>query len=273
MITLKEFTKRYAGDYGVGNTPGNKGQCVGLAMLWVENLGKEHFWGDAKDLFNNAPDTQWDKIRNVPDLYPEGGDIITWDHNMGGGAGHVAVVLFSNKELDSFTVLEQNNAGNEPGVACEITTYKDWSHVIGWLKPKGYDEEDTDCVSMDEFIAMKTKMEEKDAKWEECKEGRAEDKAQYTEQIGQLTRNLSLANEQNTGLTSQLKEANLALKDSRVDVDILKGEKSALEANIEALEGGIDRLSKENKELKEKANGTLTSFSRFRALVYAIIGK
>ena len=52
---------------------------------------------------------------------------------MGGGFGHIAVVIGSSKTSDSFTVFEQNNPFNAP---CRVHTYKAGKGVIGWLRPR-----------------------------------------------------------------------------------------------------------------------------------------
>lgn len=159
MLTLKEFLYKYTGQKNVGNTPQNTGECVGLVMVWVANLGLSHFWGHAKDLFDNAPADQFSKFKNSPDIYPVGGDIITWNGRFAGsgGYGHTALVLWSNHEQDSFTVLEQNNPLGESGLQCEITTYKEWTNVIGWLRPKNY-KDGSDCSG--EFAELEVKITE-----------------------------------------------------------------------------------------------------------------
>lgn len=134
--SLTEFIALYNGKTGVGNTPENKGECVGLVVMWILNLGLTHFYGHAKDFFTNAPVSQYTKIKNEPDVYAKAGDIVVWDATMGGGFGHVAIIVECDTQADTFTVFEQNNPANVPGRACEVTTYKDWSGVIGWLRPR-----------------------------------------------------------------------------------------------------------------------------------------
>jgi hypothetical protein len=134
MITLKEFIKKYLGKKGVGNTNGNKGECVGLASVWMDNIGIEHVWGDAKDIYTNASLFDFKKIKNSSDVYPISGDIICWDSSMGYGSGHIAIVVSSSKFADTFTVFEQNNWTGDNDPSCELTTYTKWTGVIGWLR-------------------------------------------------------------------------------------------------------------------------------------------
>ena len=141
-LSLTEFIALYNGKTGIGNTPENKGECVGLVVMWILNLGLTHFYGHARDFFTNAPTPQYSKILNSPDVYPKAGDIMVWSSVVGGGYGHVAVVVESDTNADTFTVFEQNNPANVPGRACEVTTYKSWAGVIGWIRPRVSESDD-----------------------------------------------------------------------------------------------------------------------------------
>ena len=132
MLTLDQFIKKYEGIL-CGNTDDNFGQCTGLVNLWIDNLNLQHCWGHAKDIYANAKTSEYEKIENSPNAYPQAGDIVCWNSNMGGGYGHIAIVKSSNKSEDSFTVFEQNNPLGSPPIVHE---YLDWSNVIGWLTPK-----------------------------------------------------------------------------------------------------------------------------------------
>ena len=143
MKTLLQFIADLNGKGNIGNTPENKGQCVGLAFAWILNLGHSHFYGHAKDLYTNAPTSEYTKIKNSPDVYPIAGDIPVWDKSVGGGFGHIAVVIGSNKADDSFTVIEQNNPPNAP---CRVHTYTNWKGVIGWLRPKNLPTDTTEAL-------------------------------------------------------------------------------------------------------------------------------
>ena len=143
MKTLLQFIADLNGKGNIGNTPENKGECVGLAFAWILNLGQSHFYGHAKDLYANAPSSEYTKIKNSPDVYPIAGDIPVWDKSVGGGFGHIAVVIGSNKADDSFTVIEQNNPLNAP---CRVHTYTNWKGVIGWLRPKNLPTDTTEAL-------------------------------------------------------------------------------------------------------------------------------
>lgn len=156
MKTLTQFIADLNGKGNIGNTPENKGQCVGLAFAWILNLGHSHFYGHAKDLYANAPTSEYTKIKNSPNVYPIAGDIPVWDKSVGGGYGHIAVVIGSNKADDSFTVIEQNNPLNAP---CRVYTYKNWNGVIGWLRPKNLPTDTTEALEA-KIEELRTQREE-----------------------------------------------------------------------------------------------------------------
>ncbi len=131
-MTLQEFIDKYKGKKDIGNTPQNKGECVGLVMVYLADKGLPHIWGNAKDIFYNASPLYFEKIVNSLTAYPEAGDIVVWNENVGGGFGHTAIATGKNNG-DAFEVLEQNNP---TGVGVRLHTYRNYANVIGWLKPK-----------------------------------------------------------------------------------------------------------------------------------------
>lgn len=231
-MTLSEFVKKYTGVKNVGNTADNKGQCVGLAMVWVETLELKHFWGHAKDLFNNAPADEWIKIENAPDKYPIGGDVIIWKGTYpgSGGYGHIALVLWSNKEEDSFTVLEQNNPGAEVGLQCEITTYKDWTHVKGWIRPK------KDIPTDDSTDNTYWKSE-----YEKFKMEIDAEREKHAEEVRTKNQTIIEYEQLNSRLTQE------AFKHTE-DMKVIKKEKSTLTEACSALEAQVKNLKLENAQ-------------------------
>jgi len=125
----KAFFNKYNGVPNVGNTPENKGQCVGLVMVFIADLGLPHIWGHAKDIYANAG-SEYEKIPNTPEGVPQLGDIIVWNGRMGGGYGHIAIV--EKATVDSFTSFDQNYPTGSAPRLVEHT----YSSVIGWLRPK-----------------------------------------------------------------------------------------------------------------------------------------
>ena len=154
-MTLTEFIKKYTG-VKCGNTNGNFGQCTGLVSLWIANMGLSHCWGNARDIYKNASSLEWGKTLNKIDIYPVAGDVIVWDGSMGGGFGHIAIVVSSSEANDTFTVFEQNNP---LGSAPLKKTYKNWNGVIGWLHPLTVNEVESSPSILDTDIP--TEVEER----------------------------------------------------------------------------------------------------------------
>ena len=49
-MILQDFINKYNGKGDVGNTPENKGECVGLVMVWIGDQGLPNIWCNA---YNN----------------------------------------------------------------------------------------------------------------------------------------------------------------------------------------------------------------------------
>ncbi|SRR6266436_1013069 len=131
---LLDFVNKYFGVANTGNTPQNKGQCVGLVSVYMDSLGIAHEWGNAKDLLENADLNKFEVIYNDPDnydQYPKPGNIMVLGKTWGNGFGHTGVVLRANGY--SFSLFDQNNpAGHTP----TITNFPNYAGVSGWLNPK-----------------------------------------------------------------------------------------------------------------------------------------
>lgn len=130
MQTLDEFVQANLGKANVGDTPENKGQCVGLIEVWLDNLHLPHVWGNAVDLLKNAPVASYGVYHNQAGNYPLAGDIVVWDATWGAGAGHTGVVLYASSM--QLVVFEQNDPTGSP---CIVATHG-YTGVAGWLRPK-----------------------------------------------------------------------------------------------------------------------------------------
>src|SRR5664279_5649780 len=126
MIDLTTFMAMYLGIAHTGDTPANKGQCVGLVEQWLDAQKRPHIWGDAKDLLANAG-SGYRVTRNGPTNAPAPGNVVCWDSTWGAGAGHTAVVVAANSNY--LVVFEQNNPQGSPPI---VTTHG-YSGVLGWL--------------------------------------------------------------------------------------------------------------------------------------------
>jgi surface antigen len=124
---LIAFINAYLGKAGTGDTPENKGQCVGLVEAWVDVHHTPHIWGNAADLMRNADPGAYRVVQNSPTNFPPPGAIVCWNASWGAGAGHTAVVIAAN--TNQLVVFEQNNPeGSAPVVATH-----DYRGVMGWI--------------------------------------------------------------------------------------------------------------------------------------------
>jgi surface antigen len=152
---LQDFSAATTGKV-VGDTPENKGQCVGLVEVWIDAFGLPHIWGNAKDLLTNADKNAYDVIYNTPTNVPAPGSIVCWDATWGGGFGHTALVL--KADVNTITVLEQNNPIGSP-VKQATHTYPG---VQGWIYPKvfaqTFNQVVADTTMQDAVTACQTQL-------------------------------------------------------------------------------------------------------------------
>lgn len=108
--------------------------CVDVAKSWAEfGSGKSWqqslSWGNAKDIWNNVGATYWSKVGRGEG---QPGDIVCMDGSIGGGFGHIAVVVERNG--GNITVFQQNTFTQQPvytGVYSASAGY-----IQGYLRPK-----------------------------------------------------------------------------------------------------------------------------------------
>ena len=146
-MNLSDFIAKYKGLGGVGDTEANKGQCVGLVEVWLDNLGLPHLWGNAIDLPKNINPNFYRYILNdltIPSLIPSPGDLIIYKANNAlfetGPFGHVSICISSTDT--TFTDFNQN-AGTTPAQrVCRVIDHPRGSYVgiLGWIHPFILDE-------------------------------------------------------------------------------------------------------------------------------------
>ena len=200
MLTFQQFLEKFNGQQNVGNTTKNKGECVGLAAIWVDNLGLDHIWGNAKDLINNYNPNQFEFILNTPDAVPKTGDIICWNFKMGGGFGHTAISTGTGN-ITTFEVFEQNNPTESTGNNCHLRTYSNYNNVIGWLHPKAPPIADTTNYK---------KLYEEKVKLETFLRGEIQKK---DETINNLNNQISDLEKEKNRLAEELKQCLLVTKE------------------------------------------------------------
>ncbi len=109
-------------------------QCVALAEAWGHNLRKSVIpCRYAYEMFANASPTQWQKIRNAPNIKPRDGDLVIW-HERYGSAGHVAVAQTIGTSLIVIHSLDQNWSRYHR--VSEENHHYSAENIIGWLRPR-----------------------------------------------------------------------------------------------------------------------------------------
>jgi hypothetical protein len=156
---LQQLIDETNGKYVTVTGPDQK-QCTAIPHRWEQILGLPIVYGDAKDTFDNAPDTVYIKTRNIEDdltNFPKPGAIVAWRPPWGGYtdeqgalryAGHTGVAITADG--NTAHVLEQNDGENGITHIGEHN-YKD---VIGWFYPKILDQGDnvsTDSLTKEEI--------------------------------------------------------------------------------------------------------------------------
>jgi hypothetical protein len=135
-MILNEFKNKYLGKQVEYHSNGGSDtwyQCVDLVNQYIKELGLTPIIGtnakDFKDRFNKE---EFDWIPNNPndDKFPQPGDIVVWNGNVGGGAGHIAIAL--NSSPTGFTSLDQNWSKKQ----VVTTENHNYNNVSGWLHPK-----------------------------------------------------------------------------------------------------------------------------------------
>lgn len=137
-MKLTDFQSKFLGKqvefHSFGNTAFN--QCVDLVNAYINYVLDCNTKDYTEIIGTNASDfvTKYDKedftyIANTPKGVPQNGDIIVWNNKVGGGAGHVAIVLEAN--VKTFKSLDQNWSKRE--VVTEET--HNYTNVLGWLRP------------------------------------------------------------------------------------------------------------------------------------------
>jgi hypothetical protein len=149
-MTIAELVKSLSGQHlavtGKFNADGTRtadaGQCTAVAHYWQKSLGLPIVYGDAFQIFDNAPSEQYYKTPWGPNMIAPSGSIIIWNSypenkngvgtgpHLLGGAGHIAVVISANST--GFVSLDQNWP---TGSVVKMVSH-DYAGVKGWLYPK-----------------------------------------------------------------------------------------------------------------------------------------
>jgi hypothetical protein len=128
-MTIEEFFQRYNGQ-GIDFDHAYGCQCMDLAEEYNQGVvGAPRLGGNAIDVWTNFPANRYTRIGNAPDNFPNEGDLILWNTNVGNGYGHIAVAY--RGDPNSFTSFDQNWP---LGSLCHFQGHN-YDDVLGWLRP------------------------------------------------------------------------------------------------------------------------------------------
>lgn len=160
LISLSQFIAKWEGK-GIDFEGAFGFQCVDLYRQYVkEVLGFPQSPGvrGAVNIWTSYLTDRFDRIENTPTGVPLPGDIPIWNTKMGGGYGHVAVVISAT--VNSLTVFEQDGTINS---VARRKTYS-YTNVLGWLHPKKANVSENDILipkkTFEELVTKSTKFDE-----------------------------------------------------------------------------------------------------------------
>ncbi len=190
--------------------------------------------------WTNFPDplgTVLKKVPNTPELVPERGWIAVWNKNVGGGYGHIAIVL--EADVKKFISLDQNWGGKH---AHEVA--HDYKNVYGFLAPVGNETEQL----RKELEELKIKHASLEATIPEKNEA-----------IRQLTENekrwhdvFIKEREKNEKITKELEEAKKILKISQENAEALLTDNKEKIEKLESCQKELESVSRKIGKLEEE---------------------
>lgn len=271
MLDLQSFTNENTGKSGVGDTPQNIGECVGLIEVWNDNLGLPHIWGNAIDLLKNADPSHYDVVYNKlgdTSQFPPDGAIVVLGKPYGQlldgtYAGHTGISKGSDG--NTLRLFQQNDPdGSTPHM-------KDYTYdaCLGWLIPKvtipttalnTYGIEPTNLTSVQ--VVYDT--------WHKVSQGEYISKSDYDSKVNSLQGTIDNLNgitkdkdQQIAGLNTKVS----SLEGQITDLQTQLGSKSAIADKLpdcqKQLEQAIEDRSNLNDQLSEakKINSGLSGTS------------
>lgn len=132
-----QFFSDYGNTYVEKEDITAKDQCFDLAFAWVDALGLDRATirhALAYQIYESPIDLTiqfFDLIPNTPSAVPQCGDIVVWNKNYNGGAGHVGIATGAGN-TEEFYCFAQNDP---TGTNAHVKSYN-YAYVDGWLRPK-----------------------------------------------------------------------------------------------------------------------------------------
>lgn len=137
--------------------PRAKYQCVDLTNDYITKVwGLEAIIGtDAKD-FPERLKPGMEYVPNTTDYLPEAGEVVVWNGKVGGGAGHIAIVL--KKGLQTVFYSLDQNWSKPLFITQEKHTY---GNVRGFIRKKGaMAKVELDSKVFEELVSKSSKYDE-----------------------------------------------------------------------------------------------------------------
>ena len=129
-MNTDEFFQKYNGK-GIDFDGYYGFQCMDLYQQYNKDVvGGPPIPANAYQVWDTFPRDFYNRIDNQPDNFPQKGDVVIWNKNVGGGYGHIAVC--STADVNGFVSFDQNWP---VGSVCK-KVFHNYNNVIGWLRKK-----------------------------------------------------------------------------------------------------------------------------------------
>ncbi len=257
-MTFSELQALYTDKSGVGNTPENKGECVGLSAVWIEALGLPHVWGNAINLLDNADKSQFIIVSNSPTNSPSEGDVVVLGKPFGQYTDSLGVVHYNGhtgiatKNCND-AILELFEANDPVGSPPHIKQYN-YESCIGWLHARTLPGTQTIEVPLTvEQVSTQLKSQ--------------------TEATSNCLTQLKETTEQNKIIQEQL-------TNSSSQVIVLQNQLKELQSKYEASAGSVidlkkqmEQINKEDGDYAQKALDSEKLANKYKGYIDAIAGE
>lgn len=228
-----------------------KGECVSLVKRWILFNGWPMKMGNAIDWQHNGDNFyQW--IPNTPSGVPIQGDMVVFNYKP---YGHIGICETAG--VNTINLLNQNFPKGNDTDPVQITSFN-YTHVLGWLRPKQTNKESMKHLRNIRFsngadvymLYVAQTMEEVNAT------GRAIDlwnPPRLERKVGQAEVSFCAGiNSFESVAVFGLKAEDTKDNSDKQTIDGLNGKVSSLSASLESMNAGADLLDKEIEGLNTK---------------------
>jgi len=237
-------------------------QCKDLFSQYnADVVGNPNYvWGDAWELWNNAPTEYYDKIVNTLTSVPNPGDVIIWKKEFG-GLGHVAIFVSGDvntmvvfgQNYPKVTKLDKNNKVIENGSPCQMAQMP-YSKVKGYLRPKKKEIEVNNALTPEQATLLYRRCLAREPENIQATQGRNFEEMTIGIQVEINNRIADLQAREDDAkrkLEACEKQTNVTIVRMQTDIDNLNSDKKSLEANLEAIRSSLESSKQENNQLED----------------------